>query len=496
MLDNVILGLSEALTLNNLYWCFVGVFFGTFLGALPGIGTMVAMSLLFPLTFHLDPAAAIIMLAGIYYGTAYGGSTASILLNLPGTPASAVACFDGHQMAKQGRAGIALMVSAIGSFVGGSIGIILMMTFSPLISSLALSFGPSEYVALIVLGLVAASSISSGSPIKGVAMIVLGILLGLVGIDVNSGVPRFTFGSIEFFDGIALVALAMGLFGVAEVVVSIREAADIPAAARRVPLRSMVPTRDDVSRSWKPMLRGSGIGAFLGALPGTGATIASFMSYAAEHSLAKDPSRFGKGAIEGVAGPETANNAADQTAFIPTLTLGIPGTASMALILGILMMHNITPGPNLIVNHPDLFWGVVMSFWIGNILLVILNLPLIGIWVRLLTVPYRYVYPAILVFVCVGIYSVESKGFDVLVVAAFGAAGYIMRLLGLPPAPLLLGFVLGPMLEENFRRALLMSRGDLATFISLPISAPVLACAGLILTTSLVLWVRKLNSAR
>jgi len=471
MLDNIALGLSEALSWSNLYWCFVGVLFGTFMGVLPGIGTLVSMSLLFPFTFYLDPAAAIIMLGGIYYGTTYGGSTASILLNVPGTPAGAVACLDGYEMTKQGRSGVALMIAAVASFIGASFGILLMMGLSPAISRLALSFGPAEYVGLILLGLVAASTIAANSPLKGVAMIVLGILLGLVGIDVNSGMPRFTFGSIEFFDGISLVALANGLFGVSEIIYSVNKGHERAERTTKVTLRSLVPTREDVNRSVMPMARGAGIGSFLGALPGTGATIASFMSYAVEQLIAKDPSRFGKGAIEGVAGPETANNAADQTAFIPTLTLGIPGSVSMALILGVLTMHNITPGPNLINQHADLFWAVVMSFWIGNIMLLILNLPLIGIWVRVLTLPYKYVYPAVLLLVCVGIYSVESNSVDVWVVVLFGLAGYVMRLLDLPPAPLLLGFVLGPMLEENFRRALLMSHGDPITFFASPIAA-------------------------
>lgn len=480
--DNLLLGLSVALSLSNLLWCFVGVVLGMFVGVLPGIGSLAAISLLLPVTYHLDPTSAIVMLAGVYYGCAYGGSIASILLNLPGTPATAVAALDGYPMSKQGRAGVALLMTTVGSFVGASIGILILMFFSPLVVAVALKFGPAEYFSMMLLGLVAASSIGTASPAKGIAMVVLGVVLGLVGADIESGLTRFTFGSMNLYEGISLVAVAMGLFGVSEVIGSIREVrAEIPN--KHISFLSMVPTRDDLRRSWMPMLRGSGIGSFFGALPGTGGTVASFMAYAVEKRVAQDPSRFGQGAIEGIVAPETANNASDQTAFIPTLTLGIPGNVVMALMIGALMIHGIVPGPQLMTKHPDLFWGLVMSFWVGNLMLLILNIPLIGIWVRVLTIPYQLLYPAVLMFVCIGVYSINNNAFDVGVVVVFGVVGYVMRLLDFQPAPLLLGFVLGPLLEENLRRALLISRGDFMVFIDRPISA-----SFVLITVAILLW--------
>ncbi len=481
--ENIALGFDTALSWNNLFYCFVGVTLGMFVGVLPGIGALVAIALLLPITFYLEPTAAIIMLGGVYYGASYGGSTASILLNLPGTPSSAVACIDGYPMSKQGRAGVALFATTIASFLGGSIGILIMMFFSPLIAAAALQFGAAEYFMMMVLGLVAASTIGIGSPIKGIAMVVLGILFGIVGTDVNTGLTRFTFGIPELYDGIALVAIAMGLFGISEVIASVSQVKEGELDKKSVSLRSMIPTRDDVRRFWMPMLRGSMFGSFFGALPGTGGTVASFMSYAIEKKLAKEPERFGRGAIEGVIAPEAANNAADQTAFIPTLTLGIPGTVIMALILGALMIHGITPGPNLITEKPDMFWGLIMSFWIGNLMLLILNIPLIGIWVRVLAIPYKVLYPAVLMFVCMGVYAVNNSAFDVQMVLMFGIVGYIMRLLGFSPAPLILGFVLGPLMEENLRRALLISRGDFMVFLQRPISAVIT-----ILTFALLAW--------
>ncbi len=480
-IDNIGLGLQIALTWNNLFYCFVGVTLGMFVGVLPGIGALVAIALLLPITFYLDPTAAIIMLGGVYYGSAYGGSTASILLNLPGTPSSAVACIDGYPMARQGRAGVALFSTTMSSFLGGSIGIIIMMLFSAPISAAALQFGAAEYFAMMTLGLLAASTIGLGSPVKGIAMVVLGVLFGIVGTDVNTGLTRFTFGIPDLYDGIALVAIAMGLFGIAEVISSVRQVQSGELKAGSVSMRSMIPTRDDVRRFWMPMLRGSLIGSFFGALPGTGGTVASFMSYAVEKKVAREPERFGKGAIEGVISPEAANNAADQTAFIPTLTLGIPGSVIMALILGALMIHGITPGPNLITEKPDMFWGLIMSFWIGNVMLLILNIPLIGLWVRVLAVPYKVLYPAILMFVCMGVYAVNNSAFDVQMVLLFGVVGYAMRLLDFSPAPMILGFVLGPLMEENLRRALLISRGDFMVFLERPISA------GLVITMALLL---------
>jgi TctA family transporter len=471
------LGLETALTPTSLLYCVIGVWIGTLVGVLPGIGSLAALSMLFPLTLQLDPIPALVMLAGIYYGCGYGGSTASILLNVPGEPSSAVSCLDGYPMAKNGRAGAALLMSAVGSFVGGSVGIILMMAFSPLIVQVSLSFSSPEFFSLMAMGLVAASVISTGSPIKGLAMVVLGCLIGTVGVDTYTAVPRFTFGLVELMDGVSLVGLAMGLFGVTEVISSIRPAAEAAVVVKqKITLRSMLPTRDEVRRSWFPMLRGTAIGSFFGTLPGTGATIASFVSYGVEQRVAKDPSRFGHGAIEGVVAPKAADNSADQTAFIPTFTLGIPGTPSMALILGVLIMRGVAPGPTLMIRHPDLFWGLVMSFWIGNALLLILNIPLIRIWVRLLAIPYKYLYPSILVFISVGVLTVNYSSFDIILVIIVGILGYGMRLCDFPPAPLLLGYVLGPLMEEHFRRAMLVSHGSFDAFLTRPISA---TCLGI-----------------
>lgn len=485
LLSNMTLGLETALSLTNIWFCFLGVFLGTLIGVIPGIGALAAMSMLFPITFYLEPTTALIMLAGIWYGTAYGGSIASIMLNLPGTPASAVTCIDGYPMSRQGRGGVALLMTTASSFIGGSIGVLVVMLFAPVIAGYALRFGPADYFSLMVLGLVAASSVSDGSAIKGLAMVLLGIALGSIGTDVYTGAYRFTFNMIELSDGISLVALAMGVFGIAEVISSVGRVDGGSVDRNSARWSAMCPTRDDVRRSWMPTLRGSAIGSFFGTLPGIGPTIASFMSYAVEKKIAKEPSRFGNGAIEGVVSPEAANNAADQTAFIPTLALGIPGSATMALILGVMMTHGVSPGPRLMTDHPSLFWGLIMSFWIGNVLLVLLNAPLVGMWVRLLLIPYRLLFPAVIVFVCIGTYTVHNSSFDVWMVVLFGLFGYLMRSMGWPAAPLLLGFVLGPLLEEHFRRALLMSRGDLTTFVANPISASVLAVTGLILLFSL-----------
>ncbi|MFP5485459.1 MAG: tripartite tricarboxylate transporter permease [Gammaproteobacteria bacterium] len=483
ILNGLLVGLESALQPITLLYCFIGVFLGTLIGVLPGIGAMAAISLLLPITYHIPPTAAIVMLAGVYYGAQYGGSTASILLNLPGTPSSAVACLDGYPMAQQGRAGVALFMTTIASFVGSMLGILVLVLFSPSIAELGLKFGPAEYFSMMLLGLVAASSMASGSPTKGMAMVVLGLLLGTVGTDVNSGVARFDFGVPELMDGINLVALAMGVFGIAEVVSSINQKRE-GEVKETFSMRSMLPTGKDWKDSVTPMLRGTGIGSFFGALPGTGASIASFFSYAVEKKIAKDPSRFGKGAIEGVTAPEAANNAAAQTAFVPTLSLGIPGDAVMALMLGALIIHGIQPGPLLMTQQPELFWGLIVSFGIGNIMLMILNLPLVGMWVAILRIPYSVLYPAILVFIALGVYSVNNNTFDVYVVALVGAIGYFLSVLKFEAAPLMLGFVLGPLMEENLRRSLLLSRGDMMTFIDRPISAGFLAVsAGIILWT-------------
>jgi len=482
--NGLLLGLQTAMQPEILLYCFIGVFLGTLIGVLPGIGALAAISLLLPITFHLEPTAAIVMLAGVYYGAQYGGSTASILLNLPGTPSSAVACLDGYPMAKQGRAGVALFMTTVASFIGSMLGIAALVAFAPGIAEVGLLFGAAEYFSIMLLGLIAAATLAAGSPLKGLAMVLFGLLLGTVGTDVNSGVPRFDFEIPELMDAISLVALAMALFGIAELISSVNLKRD-GEVKEKITLRSMLPSREDVRQSVRPMLRGSGIGGFMGALPGTGPSIAAFMSYAVEKKVAKDPSRFGKGAIEGVTAPESANNAAAQTAFVPTLSLGIPGDAVMALMLGALIIHGIQPGPMLMTAQPELFWGLIVSFAIGNIMLVILNLPLVDIWVSILRIPYHVLYPAILVFICLGVYSVNNNVFDVYMTAVLGVLGYILLKLRFEPAPLLLGFVLGPMMEENLRRAMLLSRGDPSTFIERPISAVVLGlCALLLLWTA------------
>ncbi|PSJ46357.1 hypothetical protein C7H85_06890 [Zobellella endophytica] len=479
--DGLLLGLQAATQPTMLLYCFIGVFLGTLVGVLPGVGAMAAISLLLPVTYYIPSNAAIAMLAGVFYGSQYGGSIASILLNLPGTPSSAVTSLDGYPLAKQGKAGVALFTAMTGSFVGSVLGLIMLIFFGSVLSRIGLSFGPAEYFSLMLLGLIAASAVGSGSPAKSLAMVVLGLLLGCVGTDVNTGLTRFTFEVPELMDGINLVALAMGLFGISEVITSIRTGGG--GVNARFSLRSMLPGRDDVRRSLCPMLRGTAIGGFFGAMPGTGAAIASFISYAVEKKVAREPGRFGQGAVEGVAGPESANNAGAMTAFIPTLTLGIPGDVVMALMLGAMMIHGIQPGPLMVSENPVMFWGLIVSFGIGNLMLLVLNLPLIGLWVSLLRIPFSMLYPAILVFICLGVYSVNNNVFDIYVVAIVGAVGYVLAKLQFNPAPLLLGFVLGPMLEENLRRALLLSRGDLMTFVERPVSA------GLLFTcVTLLLW--------
>ncbi|MEJ7928571.1 tripartite tricarboxylate transporter permease [Ramlibacter sp. AN1015] len=482
LFSNLALGFSEAFSPATLLYCFAGVFLGTLIGVLPGIGALATISLLLPITYHMTPATAIIMLAGVYYGASYGGSTASILLNLPGTPSAAVACLDGYPMSKQGRAGVALFITTVASFVGALLGLLIMAAFTPSIAELGLKFGPAEYFAMMLLGLIAASTIATGNPVKGIAMVVLGLLLGMVGTDVNTGVARYSFDVPELTDGINLVALAMGIFGISEVINSINQIHR--GRAEKITFRSMAPTREDTRRVVAPILRGAGVGSFFGALPGTGSSIASFMSYAMEKKVAKEPDRFGKGAIEGVAAPEAANNAAVQTAFVPTLSLGIPGDAVMALMLGALIIHGIQPGPMMITEQPQLYWGLIASFIIGNVMLVVLNIPLIGLWVSLLRIPYNILFPAVLVFICLGVYSVNNNTFDVYMVAFIGVVGYLMMLFRMEAAPLLLGFILGPMMEENLRRALLLSRGDAMVFVERPISASLLAFGALLLLWS------------
>lgn len=472
MFENMILGFSTALSLQNFFYSFIGVFVGNLIGVLPGIGALAAISMLLPITYGLDPAGALMMLAGLYYGTSYGGATTTILLNLPGTAAHAVVCLDGHPMAKQGRAGPALLIAMLSSFIGATIGIVLMMAIGPLLVEVAFQFGPAEYFSLMLLGLLAASTLTTGSPLKGIAMVIIGLILGVIGTDVNTGIARFTFGVPELQDGIAIVAVAMGLFGVADVLANAnRLGSGTMMSNKKIGWRALRFEKGEFKNSLTAIFRGAGIGSFFGVLPGTGGSIASFMSYAFEKKINKNRKQFGHGAIEGVASPESANSSGAITAFIPTLSLGIPGDAVMALMLGAMMIHNIQPGPQLMVEHPTVFWGLIASFWIGNLLLLVLNIPLIGLWVRLLSVPYRLIYPAVLLFICIGVYSANNNLFDVLIVLGMGVFGFVAARLGFEAAPLLLGFVLGPMMEENFRRALLLSRGDMTVFMTRPISA-------------------------
>lgn len=472
ILSNIALGLGVATSYTNLMYCFLGVMVGMLSGVIPGIGPLTAISVLFPITFYLPPTTAVIMLAGIWYGAGYGGRIAAILLNIPGTPIHAVMCLDGFPLANQGRAGVALLLTTTAAFVGGSIGITLLMLFGPVVADFALRFGAPEYFALMLFGLVIASTISEGSAIKSLAMVVLGVMFGCVGVDIYTGTPRFTFGIAD--NPISLIALAMGIYGVGQVIVSINVMD--PSGFEMKSLKGTTrPTRDDLRRSAMPTLRGSALGAFFGILPGAGTLIASFLSYATEKRVSKEPERFGKGAVEGIVSPEAADNAAEMTGFIPTLTLGIPSSPSMVLMAGALIIQGITPGPALMKEHPDLFWGVVMSFWIGNVILVILNVPFIGIWIRILLIPYRFLFPTVLVFICIGTFITNYASFDVWTVVFFGAFGYLMMVFRYPAAPALLGFVLGPEMEDFFRRAMLLANGDLLVFFKRPISGVFMA---------------------
>lgn len=493
--NNLFLGLQAAIQPSMLMYCFTGVFLGTLIGVLPGIGALATISLLLPVTYHIPAAEAIVMLAGVYYGSAYGGSTASILLNLPGTPSSAVACLDGYPMALKGKAGVALFMTTIASFVGSMIGIGLLIAFAPIITEFGLKFGAAEYFSIMFLGLIAAATLGASSAAKGLSMVILGLLLGTVGTDLNSGVERFSFNVPELADNINLVALAMGIFGISEVINKVNNV-QASIVTEKITFYGMRPSIQEFKDSFMPMLRGTGIGSFFGALPGTGGAIASFMAYAVEKKIAIDPSRFGKGAIEGLTAPESANNAAAQTAFVPTLTLGIPGDATMALMLGALMIHGIQPGPTMITDQSLVFWGLIVSFGIGNIMLLILNLPLIGIWVSILKVPYRALFPTILILISLGVYSVNYNTFDIFMVAAVGILGYFMSVFKFDAAPMLLGFVLGPLMEENFRRSLLLSRGDMMTFLERPISAIVMALTALLLLWSIWSSLRKASNLR
>ena len=490
LLQNLILGFSVALSLENLMYCFAGVFLGTMIGVLPGIGPLATMAMLLPLTFVLPPVSALIMLAGIYYGSDYGGSTTSILVNLPGEGSSVVTLLDGHPMAQQGRAGPALAIAGIGSFFAGCVCTLIIAIVGPPLASVALNFGSPEYFSLMVMALVCASVVGSGSLLKSLAMVVLGLLVGIVGTDVSSGKMRFNFGIPELSDGVGIAVVAMGVFGLTEIVKNLA-GPEMTSTILRSKVKGLMPKWQDLKISFGPMLRGTSIGAVFGPLPGLGGTISAFTSYMVEKKLAKDPSRFGKGAIEGVAGPETANNACAQTTFVPMLTLGIPGSASMALMLGAMMIHGITPGPQVMTSRPDLFWGLIASMWIGNFMLLLLNLPLIGIWVKLLQVPYRLLFPIILTMMGIGIYSLNNSGTDVLIMAFFGFVGYILVKLGCSFPPLILAMVLGPLMEENLRRSMQLADGDPSVFFTRPISLGFMIATAVLLLLFIVPAFRK-----
>jgi putative tricarboxylic transport membrane protein len=489
LLNNLLLGFSVALTPINAAYCFVGAMVGTLVGVLPGLGPLATMAMLLPITFNMAPVTALIMLAGIYYGAQYGGSTTAILVNLPGESSSVVTCIDGYQMARQGRAGAALAIAALGSFFAGTVATMLIAGFAPPLADLALQFGPSAYFSLMVLGLVSAIVLASGSLAKAIAMVLLGILLGLVGTDVNSGLPRFTFGISELADGIGFVIVAMGVFGFTEVIVNLELKGTRELFTKKV--TGLWLTRDEFKAAAPAVLRGTVLGSLLGILPGGGALLSSFAAYSLEKKISRDPSKFGKGAIEGVAAPESANNAGAQTSFIPLLTLGIPSNPVMALMIGAMMIHNIQPGPQIVINQPELFWGMIASMWVGNLMLVVLNLPLIGMWVKLLSVPYRVLFPSILLFCGIGIYTLSYSTFDIQLAMLFGLLGYVFAKLGCEAAPLMLGFILGPMMEETLRRALLLSRGDPSVFVTNPISLCMLAAAAILLVVVILPAVRK-----
>jgi putative tricarboxylic transport membrane protein len=489
--DNLLLGFQVALSTQNLLYCFIGCFLGTTIGVLPGIGPVATIAMLLPITFNLPPTPALIMLAGIYYGASYGGSTTAILVNLPGESSSVVTCIDGYQMGRQGRAGPALAIAALGSFFAGCVGTVLIALFGPPLAELAFEFGAAEYFSMMVLGLTAAVVLAHGNLIKAVAMILVGLLFGLVGTDVNSGIARYSFGISELSDGIGFVSVAMGMFGFAEIITNLEKREADREASHISKVQSLMPSWTDIRMSVGPILRGTAIGTVFGILPGSHTVIASFSSYTLEKKIAKDPTRFGKGAIEGVAGPESANNAAAQTCFIPLLTLGIPTGAVMALMVGAMTIQGIAPGPQVMTQKPDLFWGMIASMWIGNAMLVILNLPLIGMWIQFLKIPYRLLYPGICLFIAIGAYSVNNSPMEIYLAAGFGLFGYYCYKWECEAAPLLLGFVLGPLMEENLRRAMLISRGDPVVFVTRPISAGMLGVALLLLVVILLPFIRK-----
>jgi TctA family transporter len=481
LINNLMLGFGVAFTLQNLAYAFGGALLGTLIGVLPGLGPVATIAMLLPSIYALDATPALIMLAGIYYGAQYGGSTTAILINVPGESSSVVTAIDGYKMARKGRAGAALAAAGLGSFFAGCVGTIIIAAFAPPLTELAFKFGPAEYFSLMVLGLIGAVVLASGSLVKAIAMIVLGLLLGQINTDVISGVPRYSFDIPELTDGLGFVSIAMGVFGFGEIIANLGQ----PAEHREVftkNVKGLWPTRKDFQEAWPSVLRGTALGSALGVLPGGGALLSAFASYTLEKKIVKNPSvPFGQGAIQGVAGPESANNAGAQTSFIPMLTLGIPPNAVMALMVGAMTIKGIQPGPQVMTSNPELFWGLIASMWVGNLMLIVLNLPLIGIWIKLLTVPYRLLFPAILTFCCIGLYTLNNNSFDVYTGVLFGFIGYAFYKLGCEPAPLLLGFILGPMMEENLRRALLLSRGDWSTFMTRPLSAGLLIAAALMI---------------
>ena len=470
LLDNLALGFQTSLSLINLWYAFLGAMLGTLIGVLPGLGPIATIAMLLPSMYALEPTSALIMLAGIFYGAQYGGSTTAILINVPGEASSVVTALDGYQMARRGRAGAALATAALSSFLAGTVGTLVVAAFAPPLTELAFEFGAPEYCALMFLGLIGAVVLASGSFVKALAMVVLGLLLGQINTDAITAVPRFSFDIPELTDGISFVVIAMGLFSFGEIIANLGK----PPQHRDILVKrvsGLMPTAQDFREAAPAALRGTFLGCLLGVLPGAGPILASFSSYTLEKKLAKNPGEFGKGAIQGVAAPEAANNAGAQTAFIPMLTLGIPTSAVMALMIGAMTLMGIQPGPQVMTNNPSLFWGLITSMWVGNLMLVILNLPLIGIWVKLLSVPYRFLFPAIMAFCAIGVYTLSNNTFDVYCAAAFAVIGFLFHKLGFEPAPLILGFILGPMMEENLRRALLMARGDWSIFVTRPIAA-------------------------
>ncbi|MBK7082675.1 MAG: tripartite tricarboxylate transporter permease [Betaproteobacteria bacterium] len=489
LFSHLALGFSTAASAANLSYCLLGVFLGTAIGVLPGLGPVATIAMLLPVTFGLPPVSALIMLAGIFYGAQYGGSTTAILVNLPGESSSVVTALDGYQMARQGRAGTALATAAIASFFAGTVCTFLIALAAPPLSEVALKFGPADYFSLMVLGLVASIVLASGSLLHALGMIILGLLLGLIGTDVNSGLPRFSFDLPELSDGINFVVVAMGVFGLGEIIANLQTEKTRSVALSRI--TGLLPSRDDLKRIVAPILRGTALGSSLGILPGGGAMLSSFAAYSLEKKASKNSAQFGKGAIEGVAAPEAANNAGAQASFIPMLTLGIPSNPVMALMIGALIMHGIQPGPQVMVEQPALFWGLVVSMWIGNLFLLILNLPLIGLWVKMISVPYHFLYPAILVFCGIGVFSLSNTSFDVFMMAGFGVLGYVFRKLDCEPAPMMLGFILGPMMEEYLRRAMLMSKGNAMVLVTRPISATLLAVSAAALVVVLLPVLRR-----